>query len=204
MRRRAALAGVTALALAAAACHSVGYAQDAGADDAGGDAGPCVCEAPSATGTVVIACAVAGCVDGVETLCTSAALLVPLGGACGDAGADAGGEGGEGGACIPQCNSHSCGSADQCGGVCACPRGVPCNPDQTCGNGCDLTGQQTCTPGSTSAASCCSDGYQCKASDAGSAGLCCVVSGSNGTCAQSTDCCDYPLAQCDTFSSTCS
>jgi hypothetical protein len=189
-------------ALAAAGCHAVGFAQDAGADDAAAEAtGPCVCEASSSTGMVTIACAAEGCVDGVSVLCTSAAGLVALGGTCDDAGPGDGGRA-DTGSCTPVCDNHSCGGADGCGGVCKCLPGVSCNPDQTCGNGCNLTSQQQCVVGSTSAATCCSDGYQCKARDAGPA-LCCTVTGSNGTCGQNSDCCDYPAAQCDTFSGTC-
>jgi hypothetical protein len=198
MTRWAALA-----ALAATACHSVGYVQDAGASDAEGTeaGGPCVCEAPSATGTVTLACDAYGCIDGLSVLCTGAGALVTVGAPCGDAGTGDGGSG-DGGPCTPVCDNHTCGSPDQCGGVCHCAPGVTCNPDQTCGNGCDLAGRQQCVVGSTSAVSCCSDGYQCKATDAGT-GLCCTVSGSNGTCTQNTDCCDYPASQCDTFSGTC-
>ncbi len=192
---------LAAAALAASACHSAGYAQpeaDAGADAT--EAGPCVCQAATATGSLVIACAASGCVDDAEYLCTSAGALVALGGACGDASVGDGGS--DGGPCTPVCDNHTCGSPDGCGGVCKCRPGVPCNPDQTCGNGCNLIGQQACVVGSGNPASCCSDGYQCKAGDAGPS-VCCTVTGSNGTCGQSTDCCDYPAATCDTFSSTC-
>jgi hypothetical protein len=185
------------LAAAACACHSAGYVQDAGADDgAAGSDGACACAVPGAEGGT-IACGQVECVQGTSALC-SAGSLIALG-SCGDGG---GGDASEGGACVPQCNNHNCGADDQCGGVCHCPPGLPCNANQTCGNGCDLTGQQPCVVGSTSAASCCMDGYSCKARDGGPA-LCCVVSGTSGQCGQSTDCCDYPQAQCDTFTSTC-
>jgi hypothetical protein len=199
--RSPAMLAVGLLAAAAASgCHSGFTPQDAGSDDAAGDSsGPCVCQVPTSAGEVLIACTATGCADGVEYICTGAAALVTLG-ACGDAAA--GDAGGDEAPCSPVCDHHTCGNANGCGGTCECLSGVPCNPDQTCGNGCTLVGKQTCVVGSTTSSSCCSDGYSCQASDAGTA-LCCVLTGSSGQCGASTDCCDYPKAQCDTFSGTC-
>jgi hypothetical protein len=198
------VAGIGAFALAAPGCHSGFTEPDPGRADAAAEGGgACVCEAPGPGASVAIPCSQAGCAGGVEYLCSSAGALLTLGG-CG--GGDDGGPAGDGagsdGPCTPTCDHHTCGGPNGCGGTCQCLPGVPCNPDQTCGNGCTLVGKQTCVVGSTASASCCSDGYACQANDAGAA-LCCVTTAGSGQCAQSTDCCEYPKASCDTFTGTC-
>jgi hypothetical protein len=181
-----------ALAAAPVGCSSSKATSDAGAD-ATTDTGACACT----LGGVNVACGQAVCSGGTQYLCSSGAPIAI--GPC-DMVQDAGTM--EGGGCIPQCSTRTCGMADMCGGTCSCPSGIPCNGG-ICGNGCSLNGGDPgCLPDSGEANLCCSYGAVCVVGDAGF-NTCCAQTGQPAPCLMDTDCCDYPTAHCSGTTHTC-
>jgi len=180
------------LALGAGGCSSSRAASDAGAD-ATADTGACACT----LGGVTIACGATGCAGGTSYLCSTGSPISI--GPC-ETMQDAGAL--EGGGCVPVCNPKNCGMDDMCGGMCACPSGIPCNTG-ICGNGCELNGGDPgCLPDSGSPALCCAYGATCIAGDAG-VDSCCAETNQPAQCLADTDCCDYPAAHCSATTHTC-
>lgn len=189
------------LALSSAACRSPkSYSPPSNGDNGSSDAstGPCVCLLTSGGMQVAVACGGTGCADNMQYLCQGG-NPIPID-VCGDAGAPLGGEDG---GCTPVCTGRTCGGSDGCGGTCVCGDGLPCNTTTgACGNGCHQIAGDPCSPDGGSGSDpymCCEDGYQCAPGDAGYPGCCATTSVGDaglGTCAQDTDCCDYPSVHC--------
>ncbi|MGD0530100.1 MAG: hypothetical protein ABSE49_33510 [Polyangiaceae bacterium] len=192
------------LLLLVLACKPKSYSPDdgddgGGGDDSGDDGGVCNCEIPtSATDEVTIPCGQSACVGETGYQCSPEGI--PLVGVAGACGGESDAPYVEEGQCVPNCPGV-CGVSDTCGGTCACPDGIPCNPNGTCGNGCKVGPGETCLTDDAGPTTCCSSGYACRTGDSG-ANTCCAPN-ADGMCTQDSDCCNYPTAHCSTTTHTC-